>query len=183
MIRWKNLKPDIRSIDIRKNLKSYSFIDTYSLLKLSESSPIIIFPFEVKKKIYNFLSNGDIELGGLLVGSVFSYDNLNNGIVLIEIQHFIESEDFEASPVSLRMESSIWQSLNHCGYVTKEVFLIGWFHSHPNLGAFFSSTDRKTQKAFFNQNYSLGLVIDPVRNEEKWFIGPDSTEIPRKNIL
>ncbi len=41
--------------------------------------------------------------------------------------------------------------------------VVGWYHSHPNLGAFFSGTDRATQRAFFNRPYSVGLVVDPVR--------------------
>ncbi|MCY1311905.1 hypothetical protein D9M70_622700 [compost metagenome] len=55
--------------------------------------------------------------------------------------------------------------------------MVGWYHSHPNLGAFFSGVDRKTQKDFFNSNYNLGLVIDPIRNEEKWFISSESIEV------
>ena len=52
--------------------------------------------------------------------------------------------------------------------------VVGWYHSHPNRGAFFSGTDRRTQRALFTQSYSIGLVIDPVRGEEAWFWGPDS---------
>jgi hypothetical protein len=55
--------------------------------------------------------------------------------------------------------------------------VVGWYHSHPNLGAFFSGTDRKTQRSFFSQRYSLGLVADPVRSEEAWFVGPDATAL------
>ena len=55
--------------------------------------------------------------------------------------------------------------------------------SHPNLGVFFSGTDRKTQKDFFDTEYSLGLVVDPVRDEELWFFGGDSQQLERKSIL
>jgi proteasome lid subunit RPN8/RPN11 len=60
---------------------------------------------------------------------------------------------------------------------------LGWYHSHPNLGAFFSSTDRYTQKHFFNNDYSLGLVIDPIRNEEKYFLNKNSIEIDLRRVL
>jgi len=44
------------------------------------------------------------------------------------------------------------------------------------LGAFFSGTDRSTQRAFFSHPYSVGWVIDPQRNDEKVFVGGDSEE-------
>jgi proteasome lid subunit RPN8/RPN11 len=50
--------------------------------------------------------------------------------------------------------------------------VVGWFHSHPGLGAFFSGTDRRTQAAFFRMDYAVGLVIDPRREERAWFMGP-----------
>ena len=56
--------------------------------------------------------------------------------------------------------------------------MIGWYHTHPNLGAFFSGTDETTQRSFFNQSYSLGLVIDPARCEKKIFFGASSEEYP-----
>jgi len=54
--------------------------------------------------------------------------------------------------------------------------VLGWFHSHPGFGAFFSGIDRSTQAAFFSQPYSLGLVVDPKSQEERLFFGPDSRE-------
>jgi proteasome lid subunit RPN8/RPN11 len=56
--------------------------------------------------------------------------------------------------------------------------IVGWFHSHPNLGAFFSNTDRATQAAFFNQPYSIGWVIDPFTDDasrhQAMFIGANA---------
>ena len=62
-------------------------------------------------------------------------------------------------------------------------FVVGWFHSHPNLGAFFSGTDRRTQAAFFSERYKLGWVIDPIRTEEAWFIGPNSNELSQSMVV
>jgi len=39
------------------------------------------------------------------------------------------------------------------------------------------------QRAFFNQPHSIGLVVDPIRLHEKWFIGPDSGELQDVQIL
>ncbi len=42
--------------------------------------------------------------------------------------------------------------------------IVGWAHTHPGLGLFFSSTDIQTQK-WYQRMYplSFGLVLDPVR--------------------
>lgn len=72
------------------------------------------------------------------------------------------------------MDAEIWNSVNNCDI--KDLLVVGWYHSHPNLGAFFSGIDRKTQKSFFNHTYSLGWVIDPLRNEDKIFVGEESEE-------
>jgi hypothetical protein len=78
------------------------------------------------------------------------------------------------------MSSDIWQDANK--FSTDTTFVVGWYHSHPDLGAFFSGTDRKTQQDFFNSAYNLGLVIDPIRNKEKWFLGANSIEIQSNKI-
>ena len=62
------------------------------------------------------------------------------------------------------------------GMAEKEL-VVGWYHSHPNLGAFFSGTDRYNQKANFNSFFHVGVVIDPVRDEKAAFTGQDSTEV------
>jgi proteasome lid subunit RPN8/RPN11 len=61
--------------------------------------------------------------------------------------------------------------------------VVGWFHSHPDLGAFFSGTDRRTQAGFFHHPFSLGWVVDPVRGEQAWFCGPHSVELQAADVL
>lgn len=78
------------------------------------------------------------------------------------------------------MSSDVWQLAN--SRAKDGEFVVGWYHGHPNLGAFFSGTDRNAQKSFFRNAYSLGLVIDPIRNERKWFLGPDSIELDANRI-
>jgi len=48
--------------------------------------------------------------------------------------------------------------------------IVGWYHSHPDYGAFFSPTDRDTQRIYFSSvPWRVGLVVDPVRDEGKFF--------------
>lgn len=174
-MKWNNVKPDITASHINEVITGWSAIDMAKLINSTKDCPLIIFPDHVRQKIIAHLKTKKVELGGLLVGSVASIDDLNEGPTIIVIIDSVESKEFDSTSVSLSMSSSVWQSANKCS--NAKTFVVGWYHSHPNLGAFFSGVDRKTQKDFFNSTYNIGLVIDPIRNEEKWFIGPDSIEV------
>jgi proteasome lid subunit RPN8/RPN11 len=174
-MRWNNVKPDITASNINKVTAGWSAIDMLMLISQTTHHPLVIFPNQVRQKIMKHLQSKRVELGGLLVGSVISIDDLNEGLVLVVIKESVESNNFDSTSVSLSMNPTVWQSANKGS--DAETFVVGWYHSHPNLGVFFSGVDRKTQKDFFTSAYNLGLVIDPIRNEEKWFIGPDSSEV------
>ena len=78
------------------------------------------------------------------------------------------------------MDSTIWNDANSC--LSSKQAVVGWYHSHPNLGVFFSATDRYNQKASFSASFHLGLVIDPIRNQTALFKGADSDEISLDNF-
>ena len=92
----------------------------------------------------------------------------------------IASTEFTNSGVSLSMSPDVWNRANEVS--DNNNFVLGWYHSHPNLGAFFSGTDKYTQKNFFPNNYNLGLVVDPYKEEHKIFINKDSVEIQNEHI-
>lgn len=54
--------------------------------------------------------------------------------------------------------------------------LLGWYHSHPGHGIFFSDTDRDNHSGY-GRDYQFGLVIDPVRGEEGIFQGPQMQRV------
>ena len=80
------------------------------------------------------------------------------------------------------MDTAVWAHARQACSDNNEV-VIGWYHSHPNLGAFFSGTDRYTQRHFFQHEHCLGLVVDPIRHDEKWFVGPDLVEYPLEHVI
>lgn len=179
-MKWNNVKPDITASHINEVVTGWSAIDLAKLVISTQKCPLIVFPDQVRQKIMIHLKTKNVELGGLLVGSVVSVNDLADGLTIIVITDSFESKDFDSTSVSLSMSPSVWQSANKSSNAKN--FVVGWYHSHPNLGAFFSGVDRKTQKDFFNSNYNLGLVIDPVRNEEKWFISANSIEVSPNNV-
>jgi hypothetical protein len=119
-------------------------------------------------------------MGGLLIGSVYSIAAETDKFVVAVSDH-ARSVEYDSTGVSLRMDTSVWDNARLKSQDGRTV--IGWYHSHPNLGAFFSGTDRRTQRSFFNHPHCVGLVIDPIRSEERWFIGAESDELSAHQIL
>lgn len=179
-MKWNELEPDIKAKSLGTIVRKWSFIDAISLISETNDLPLIIMNDEVRSKIYVHLKTKRVELGGLLLGSVISSCDLEDGITVVSISDAVASRDFNSTSVSLSMNSGVWQ---HATEISDEsTFVVGWYHSHPNLGAFFSGTDRSTQANFFHHPYSLGLVVDPIRNEEKWFLGADSIEVNPQRV-
>lgn len=180
-MRWKESDPDIRSRNVRELTQQISVVDALVLLLGADSIPFVIVDKAANQKIESHLSSKNVELGGLLRGCVYSTIDLALGVKAIQITDAIACENFSSTGVSLSMSSEVWQKANSNS--SEEIFVVGWYHSHPNLGAFFSGTDRKTQKAFFSNPYSLGLVVDPIRKKRKWFLGKGSIEVPDSHAL
>ena len=176
-IKWKEQKKDLEFFPLEK---------LYSKISFCESIPIMLKEIQVwfenkcQREINSHLLSSKKELGGLLIGSVYSNNDNNFNYGLIHIKESVESTEFSSSGVSLTMSPDVWNSANKIS--DNKNYVIGWYHSHPNLGAFFSGTDKYTQKNFFPNTYNLGLVIDPFNNEQKIYISKDSREIQKENI-
>jgi len=115
-----------------------------------------------------------VERGGLLLGEVFAHADDVHLARLVVVTQAVPALSSEGTGVSLRMGTDVWQRGN--AQLRRGERVVGWYHSHPGLGAFFSHTDRRTQQAFFPHAYSVGWVIDPERGESALFVGPDSAE-------
>ena len=113
------------------------------------------------------------ECGGLLLGEVFADGDDPARSRAVLVTQAVAAEEFASTAISLRMSSDVWERAR--GRLGPLELVVGWYHSHPGLGAFFSDTDRRTQRAFFAQAYSVGWVVDPLGGEAAWFVGPGSS--------
>jgi proteasome lid subunit RPN8/RPN11 len=131
------------------------------------------------------LNHQSIEQGGLLIGRAWANQQPSSRtqIARVEILEAIPSTSSDATEYSLKMDAEVWDAANRriTELADPHLRIIGWFHSHPNLGAFFSATDKATQAAFFSHPYSVGWVIDPftkdVKKHQAFFIGANATFI------
>jgi len=56
--------------------------------------------------------------------------------------------------------------------------IVGWYHTHPNFGIFLSEMDLFIQEHFFNLDWQIAFVYDPVRLEDGLFTWQDGKTLP-----
>jgi proteasome lid subunit RPN8/RPN11 len=174
MIRWQDVTPDLRELNMEDSLQTLTFIDVLNVLAVHQRGHALLVSSAAREAAIHHTSKHTTEVGGLLVGQVargISTASMSEHFI-ITVNHAVPSVLYTGTGVSLRMEAGVWSAAEK--FLADGSLIVGWYHSHPNLGAFFSDTDRQTQASFFNHAYSCGWVIDPVRKEEKWFRGPSS---------
>ena len=180
MIVWTDQKPDFVRRPIDTVLARLPFTTACVVALPSAQKPKVLASVKVMDGIFSHLQERNVEMGGLLLGAVYEGLRGTDDLV-ITVTDFARSTEFDSTHVSLKMDPDVWERARLQSDGTTVV--VGWYHSHPNLGVFFSGTDRKTQRAFFYHPHSLGLVIDPIRVEQMWFAGADSTQLTESQII
>ncbi len=121
---------------------------------------------DVLNSILRFSDGGDRhERGGFLLGGYFEDEG-----EYVEITHFLPAQHTDSSAAQLTFTHETWSQLN------REVErrddgqkVVGWQHTHPNLGVFLSQYDRFIHQHFFSAPWQVALVVDPRRGEFAFF--------------
>ena len=90
-----------------------------------------------------------VERGGLLVGEAFARDEDPRTVALVHV-HAPPCRPSRTRATPLL--AAAWKRRSgtpRARRCARASVVVGWFHSHPGIGAFFSGTDRRTQAAFF----------------------------------
>jgi proteasome lid subunit RPN8/RPN11 len=130
----------------------------------------------VYRAVLTHLRSREVEQGGLLVGQAFAHP-ATGALAHVRVTGSAAAADAEGTAFSLRMGTGVWQAAQ--ALLQPGELILGWYHSHPGLTAFFSDTDRRTQRAFFKNAYSIGWVVDPTTAAEALFLGPECLPISR----
>ena len=139
-------------------------------------SPLVVLASEAGRAAWDHVVRSPLERGGLLLGEPLVERVGDAEPLAVFLRAAVPGLDDDATEYSLRLNAGVWDAAR-AALAPGEV-VVGWFHSHPDIGAFFSGTDRRTQAGFFGHPFSVGWVIDPVRREQAWFVGPRSRELP-----
>lgn len=107
------------------------------------------------------------ETGGFLLGRV-AVDH-SRGSWHVEVDETLPVEPLSQDPVhfsfSWRDVEKVRSYRETCGKA-----LVGWYHTHPDIGIFLSETDlEKTHRLLFNEPFQVALVYDPVRHRAGYF--------------
>ena len=61
--------------------------------------------------------------------------------------------------------------------------IVGWFHSHPGHGIFFSSKDIFIQQGYFNLPWQIAMIYDPYQNTGGFFISENKSVIQAPGFI
>ncbi len=128
--------------------------------------PIFISRALLARIVEHSVSDVAHEVGGVLVGGHY----VDNGTDFIEIEGFLNADYAEGRAASFKFTHRTWEDITrrverqHAGKL-----LVGWHHSHPGYGVFLSHYDTFIHENFFNVEWQVALVVDPVRMELGFF--------------
>ena len=152
-----------------------------------KAHPAIV-PKEIIEQTTAFTQpRGRLEMGGLLIGHV---DDLGNNVVVCGF--FPEQTEaspgyceFDGGAVAMAMGACDMANEKKGGPHTPNLRVIGWIHTHPDIGIFLSGIDVNTFGLLRGQTSDgriVAVVVDPLRkehgvfNSEKAARGRDATK-------
>ncbi|MCA9959505.1 MAG: Mov34/MPN/PAD-1 family protein, partial [Anaerolineales bacterium] len=107
-------------------------------------------------------SNLRSELGGALLGKAYRYEDKT----FVEIRATLPAVSPDHGPIHFTFGADTWSQLQRDrAEQYPDLDIIGWFHTHPALGVFYSSDDVVVHSAAFTLPWHVGLVVDPVSKE------------------
>ena len=122
-----------------------------------------------------------VEVGGALLGTAHRDER---GDLLVDVVAAIPATGAREEGTYFRMTPEAWEGITaERQALDPGLLIVGWYHTHPGLGIFYSGTDRSTQRAFFTQPWNFGVVIDPQRDGIGYFLGPESVELPASRVV
>lgn len=117
---------------------------------------------EKAEKYFSRLAASKLEGMGLLIGVNCEH----SGKSFVMVDEFMTA-DTSSTAVSVRFSPQSFEKLSQqLRSKLGDSVIVGWVHSHPSYGCFLSSTDVSTQLRFFNEDFHIAAVFDPLRSEK-----------------
>ena len=111
--------------------------------------------------------DADREIMGLMIGKFYRDEYGIYAVVDRPVSSKLVSDRF-----SVGFDKDSLEELFDSLEMGEDECIVGWYHSHLDIGCFMSPTDIRTQNGLFGGECGFALVIDPVRKEIRVF---DST--------
>ena len=121
------------------------------------------------------ISNLRSELGGVLSGHAYR----DGEQMLVEVIAALPARNDDHGPIHFTFTADAWSQIHHEKAAKHpDLEIVGWFHTHPGLGVFYSSDDVVVHTAAFTLPWHVGLVVDPLGNEASYFGWQDGRLAP-----
>lgn len=121
------------------------------------------------------------EVGGVCIGKWAWGKKSKRWIV--EITDTLIAEHTVNRGASITFTPDTWSVANRIidrDYAGSEECMVGWYHTHPGYGIFLSSHDLFVHEHFFTQPWHIALVIDPLRNQEGFFVWGGNPKVVKR---
>ena len=109
------------------------------------------------------------EVGGWLIGKWREDRKIMRQFIVIEnilpAKHTRQGSAF----LTFTHDSQVTLLNNLDSYFPGKV-LVGWFHTHPHMGIFFSNMDAWLHENFFRDYWQVALVVEPVSSKGGFFV-------------
>ncbi len=126
---------------------------------------------EEKMRNHCFL-DPTVEAMGFLVGDIYADENGPFMLARDAVTSPTISSEYHVAFNKDEM-NVLAEKLDFLGF---DYLIVGWYHSHPGLHSFLSSTDITTQKNLFKNALTTALVLDPLNKELAAFRLDDDQE-------
>lgn len=137
----------------------------------SSSNASLVLRKQCLQQMQEHAASSSNEVIGILRGRILADSQRTMTLVL----HAEPLRHAQSSRVSVQATLAAWQQA--WSSMQDDLAVVGWYHSHPGFGIFFSETDRMCQQRFFRQPWQAGVVIDPGAGEMGVFLGPESVAV------
>ena len=106
------------------------------------------------------------EIGGVVVGGYHEY----NGLEFVLIEGAIAARLAQSARLAVRFTHETWAALEKDRSARwAESRIVGWYHSHPQSGVYFSQRDVFVHQSCFSLPWQVGIVVDPRAGELGFF--------------
>lgn len=101
------------------------------------------------------------EVGGVLLGEV-----LHTSVgLLTRVADMIPALLADTGITHMTFTHSTWEQINAALDEREDgLRIVGWYHTHPGFGPFYSAHDRFIHENFFADRSHVGLVLDPAHS-------------------
>lgn len=99
------------------------------------------------------------EIAGVLLGRVF---RSGRGVVTV-LAEALPAARTESGLGHVTISHASWEDIyQYLESLAADTAILGWYHTHPGFGVFFSGQDNFIQANFFSGPGQVGVVVDPV---------------------